>query len=63
MSAKIEHITPIIELMSSIVETTQMSLDEQVEYCATLAMVFDLTAKSLKDIVENGENEDDIPND
>ena len=58
MSANIEYITPIVELMSNIVETTQMSIADQVEYCATIAMVFDLTSKSLKDIIENGETED-----
>lgn len=58
MNVDIQHITPIVELMSSIVETTNMSIEQQAEYCATLAMVFDLTAKSLKDIIENGEVED-----
>lgn len=58
MNTNIEYITPVIELMSNIVETTQMSIEDQVEYCATLATVFDLTAKSLKDIIENAENED-----
>lgn len=53
------HLTAVISVMSDVVESANMSIEEQIDFCDTLAKVFSITAVSLKDMLENGEFKED----
>lgn len=55
MGVNYDQLTAVISVMSDVVEAANMSIEEQIEFCDTLAKVFSITSVSLKDMLENGE--------
>ena len=55
MGVNYDQLTAVITVMSDVVESANMSIEEQIEFCDTLAEVFSITSVSLKDMLENGE--------
>lgn len=59
MNVKYDRLTAVISVVNDIVESTNMPMEEQIEFCIMLAQVLSITAESLKDIYENGDAQED----
>ena len=59
MNVKYDRLTTVISVVNDIVESTNMPMSEQIEFCDMLSKVFALTAGSLKEIYENGDIQED----